>query len=450
MGLLIACTRPNPAVCCLDAADCSEVGIAEVRGCAAGLACVDHECVVPSCSRMGCEAMAPVCNITTDICEGCTSSTDCERFANICDTTTGACVECVGAVDCPADRPICEANACRACKLDTDCASGACGDDGACVAEAAIVYLDAGGVDSGTCTKSAPCRTFAFAVPQTSTTRNHLVLAYGGYVGAVNITGQSTTARPLFIHGGGASLSLAAAQETALLSLVDIPVTIRHLELFAAGGNKGLEVSGASSTLEDIKVHNGYYGIVTNGALTMRDILIESSNYGLLVGGGSLELDRAVISGRVTSVYSDYPVTVMISNLLAWGTAARAIELPTALGSISFTTVANSGTDSGTGPRAVSCGYQLTVRSSIIWAPGSTPRPAIQGCNLVSSIVGPTPVPGAMNLDPQFVDGLNHDYHLAPSSPARDAVDTGPTDDFERDARPRGTRFDIGADEAGP
>jgi hypothetical protein len=49
---------------------------------------------------------------------------------------------------------------------------------------------------------------------------------------------------------------------------------------------------------------------------------------------------------------------------------------------------------------------------------------------------------------PQFVDAASHDYHIASTSPARDAVDTGPAKDFEGDARPRGAKFDIGADEA--
>jgi hypothetical protein len=74
----------------------------------------------------------------------------------------------------------------------------------------------------------------------------------------------------------------------------------------------------------------------------------------------------------------------------------------------------------------------------------------VEGCNLVTSIVGPTPVPGAMSTDPLFQDSSTHDYHLASNSPARDAVDAGPATDFEGDARPQGARYDIGADEAAP
>ena len=53
-----------------------------------------------------------------------------------------------------------------------------------------------------------------------------------------------------------------------------------------------------------------------------------------------------------------------------------------------------------------------------------------------------------MNVNPGFADVNQRNYRLAPASPARDLVDAGPAFDFEGDARPRGARFDIGADEA--
>jgi hypothetical protein len=119
-------------------------------------------------------------------------------------------------------------------------------------------------------------------------------------------------------------------------------------------------------------------------------------------------------------------------------------------GTVSFTTVADSGTDAGSGPRAFRCPPSgLTVRSSIIWAPGTVVRAAIDGgCTLISTIVGPTPVPGAPNVDPRFVDAAGRDYRLSAARPARDMVDDGPVTDFEGDPRPHGARFEIGADEA--
>jgi hypothetical protein len=452
VGILIAsaCTKPNPAVCCLDEADCSAVGLAEVRSCSAGLACVDHECVVPSCSMTGCEAGTPVCNITTDVCEGCADSSECSRFTDtdVCDTGTGACVECVGPSDCGGTEPVCDANACRACKLDAECPSGACGDDGACVPESAIVYVDAAGRDANTCTRLAPCRSLAFAVSHTSLARSHIVMRPGGYVGQTSIQPQDTTANPLFIHGGGASLSLAQQEELPVLE-VEVAARIRDLSITAVG-NGALALMGTEPIVaERIKTKYGYTGISVGANVTLRDFDIEDATIGIAATNGQLVLDRGVIHGGQTqTAISASAAALTISNLLVHGTTQRAMELGNSTGTISFSTVADSGSDSGTGPRAIACGTQITIRSSIIWTPGATSRVPVEGCNVVSTIAGPTTVPGAMNVDPQFVNAAGRDYHISSTSPARDAVDTGPDTDFEGDPRPRGMRFDIGADEA--
>ncbi len=76
----IGCTKPNPGVCCLDSADCASIGVNDpARPCSDGLACVNNACVVPSCSTDGCSAEAPVCDITTDVCTGCTGAMDCSE-----------------------------------------------------------------------------------------------------------------------------------------------------------------------------------------------------------------------------------------------------------------------------------------------------------------------------------------------------------------------------------
>jgi hypothetical protein len=456
LGVLLAgCTKPNPAVCCLDAADCSEVGLDEVRSCSPGLACVDHQCEIPSCSMTGCMAAMPVCNITTDVCEGCTDSSNCSRFADtdVCDPSTGACVECVGANDCGVDKPICDANTCRGCELDSECASGACGDDGACVAESAIVYLDAAGTDAGECPRSAPCRTLTFGVSKTTATRSHLVLAPGGYVETVRINAQDTAATRLYIHGGGAGLSSASDENSALYA--SVPSTIRDLKMNGPLSNAAITLYAGSHVLENLQIVASSSGIaVGGGAAEVRNVTVTSTGpaTGFLLGtGAQLTIDGAVLHGGANGIKtptSEFGVSVNLTNVLIWGTTGLALDLPNTGGTVSFATIADGGSDSGTGPRAVNCAVGLTVRSSIIWTPGTTSRIPIQGCNLVSTIAGPTFTPGAINSDPLFVNNVAHDYHLGPSSPARDAVDTGPATDFEGDARPQGARFDIGADEA--
>jgi hypothetical protein len=206
---------------------------------------------------------------------------------------------------------------------------------------------------------------------------------------------------------------------------------------------------GAGALLERVRVRNASYGIQVAGPVTVRDVTIENVRLGINVEGtGSLTLDHGVIHGGNVGVQATSGGSVQIQNLLVWGTSSLALDLSNTAGSVAFTTIADSGTDSGSGPRAVACANGVVVRSSIVWAPGTVTRVPLDGCSLVSVIAGPTPAAGASNMNPQFVNAASHDYHLTPLSPARDAVDTGPATDFEGDSRPRGAKFDIGADEA--
>lgn len=232
----------------------------------------------------------------------------------------------------------------------------------------------------------------------------------------------------------------------------DVRVVIRDLEIVAGTGGLSITATGRS-VLERIKIREGARGIVINGDVMMRDISIEDTAYPILLRSAArLTLDRGIFKNPYVGISSNsYTAVVDISNLLVFGATDIAFRLGTSAGgTVSFTTVADSGADSGSGPRAFSCPPSgLTVRSSIIWAPGTVARPAIDGgCTLISTIVGPTAVPGATNVDPRFVDAASRNYHLSAGSPARDMVDTGPATDFEGDPRPMGPRFDIGADES--
>lgn len=71
-------------------------------------------------------------------------------------------------------------------------------------------------------------------------------------------------------------------------------------------------------------------------------------------------------------------------------------------------------------------------------------------CTFVGTILGrqTTPPPGTIVVDPQFVDALNGDFHLKPTSPAVDAAASGVidvTEDLDGIQRPQGSAADIGA-----
>jgi len=62
-------------------------------------------------------------------------------------------------------------------------------------------------------------------------------------------------------------------------------------------------------------------------------------------------------------------------------------------------------------------------------------------------VVQPLPISNIVQ-DPQFVDGMQNDFHLMASSPAIDAgTPVAVTTDIDGDARPQGLGYDMGADE---
>ena len=448
--------RANPEVCCVDPADCASIGADEdVRSCPTALTCVDHECVIPECSTQGCSATEPVCNLATNACEACTGNQDCTKFRDqgVCDVDSGGCVQCLVSSDCGPTVPVCENQTCRGCELDSECASGACGTDGMCVSDSSIVYIDPLGTDTGDCPRSAPCRSLNFALSRTTASRSHIVMAKAGYSlpTAFVVSASSTPAQRLFLHGGDASLMGVSGDS---MVIAQIPITIRNLELQqteGGGGSINLLSADGTSYLERVRIRHGSSGVAIYGPATLRDLVVEGTTgagtgTGIGLGFGAVvDMDRVEVRNWAVCVEAFTMSPQLIArNVVASNCTTRAFDLASAQGLIEFTTIVTEGNGSGVGPRGVFCANAgTTFRSSIIWTMGS--QMPLQGCNLVSSIVGPTADAGASNADPRFVNRAGGDFRIMTGSPAIDGADMGPSTDVRGNPRPVGLRYDLGA-----
>lgn len=446
---LVACTKPNPEVCCVSADDCSAIGVSDSsRDCARGLTCQDHSCVVPTCTTSAdCSGTAPVCN--DGVCVACNTANACAD-GQVCEMGSGACVGCVSDADCSTAQPICDmsTNSCRTCALDSECSSGACGDDGTCIRDSAVAYVDPLGSDAGNCDHDAPCQSVAGAALKTNDARPHIVMTKASYAGPILVRVDAATASHITIHGSGSSVQCAEGFDGTCVNLGKA-VTVRDLAVAALGGD-GVNLSSTEpSALVDVSIESAKNGLTPGLITVLTRVDIAAGLFGILANDGEqITYDRGTISGGTSAIRSvGGGPTIQFSNLLIFGTSDRAVDLQNGSGAISFSTIADSGASTGTGGKAVECSPGMTISNSIVWVPGGS-RPAVENCNVQSSIIGPIGIAGGMDVDPKFIAPAAHDYHISSDSPAVDQVVTGPDVDFEGDHRPQGARFDIGADEA--
>ena len=449
----VGCSKQNSAFCCATEADCTANGVTDgLRPCDVGLACIDNSCEVASCATDGCEAAAPVCDLTSDMCSSCIENADCSRFAAtpLCEPMSGGCVQCVMNADCSGTTPVCDANACRACRVDSDCPSGACGEDGSCIAESEVLYVSPQGTDTPPCARAMPCRDPAFALQQITETRTHLVFTPGAYT--TNSAAATSTAASVTLHGGGATVTGGNADSATFR--FGVPATLHDLEVINPDVEGFAINTSATTTLQRVTLR-APSGVASLSSLTASDLTVHARGAGVAIrNAGTVKLDRAHLNGGAHGIVSTAG-TIDVTNALITNTTGVGLDFESTSGTVRFSTIANTGTaTTGTQPFGASCSTSgVTFRSSIIWTAfpvNPNTREPVYICSLFDggTIVGPKPVGGAASTDPSFIDAVANNFHLNGNSPARDKVDTGPTVDFEGDPRPRGARFDVGADEA--
>lgn len=300
-----------------------------------------------------------------------------------------------------------------------------------------------GGADAGSCSRTSPCATLAYAITRTSATTQHIVVGAGAYSGPVDIGTAQTSTPKVWIHGSGASFS--STGERSQFAIYDVETTLVGMSIGTSNGfaSYAVQCTGAPCHVRHVRVQRTA-GFDVDTSMTVEGCELEIQGIAISATS-SLSIKSTTIRASQTAIQcTEGTCALDLENVLLAGTQRTAVDAPLAQGSIRFTTIVTSG-DSTDNPRAVRCGVNLAIRDSIVWAPNAAQPPIGGGCSVTNSIAGPTAVPGAMSSDPLFV-GLS-DFHLTASSPAKDKAVTGPTTDFEGESRPAGGGYDLGADE---
>lgn len=471
------CTDPDPLYCDTTA-DCESGQVCDVAGAKGpGHTCIpDHVDVPPDggtvedgmvdavpaeCSaEMPCDvaSMAPFCDEGAGMCRGCTSNEDCAGLSGapggLCDEG-GACVACVvgpenEGCDGASMAPICgDDNTCRGCLENSECASDVCGDNGACIADSAIIYVDgAKGADAGACPQDTPCKTIAYALTKVTSGKSTIHIAAGTYSAADTLS----ITKDVTLIGAGADPTdvnvYVVPVDKDVIRVEDAAVTIDNIHITGAHGDPSLadgidcraDPTASLTITRSLVDSNDGLGLRSDSCnITANQSTVAANDGGgIKVDGGTYEIVNNLVFANGNGITSTFGGLFLSSNETTNVIANNTIHENLANG--------NAG--------GVVCFAAATGRGNIVY--GNDNDQLSDNCAFTYSDIDGAADKDKHNIsaDPQFVDGDNidlekRDYHLKPTSPCIDAADpaTAPTTDMDGDPRDDGAP-DIGADEA--
>ena len=399
--------------------------------------------------------------------------------------------ECTSSEQCPIDRPVCEAETCRRCDADGECASGACDlGTGACYAADEVVLIAPDGLLSSPCGNLAhPCGSISVAAAQMTATRRVARMLPGVYPSqivaqyvvpftvdardtAIFSTSASTagvfTSIPLEMTLVGAHIEVVTQLGTGNASrAVDVEpgsrVTLRDVMIVGSGvnnyghGTTGIEVGGELTAEHvDLRVTDGtgisVFG--TGARLVLRRSRVHESKYGVLIGAPNYQL---------TDNLFDHNLMQGVRIDTAPGVGAKQLQYNTFLANGSQVTsgateleIVRSGLEGTSTLLLAPPGNLFKNGRPYTWNPS-----AGTGLRLTLGAFQPRVSLFDMPNHPSFDDGnvygdaeLTADGHLTAGSPAIDFIEPGSGSpvlfDIDGDSRPSGPRLDIGADEYVP
>jgi hypothetical protein len=402
----------------------------------------------------------------------------------LADTPVDAAPACLSDSQCTATAPVCDmtSHTCRGCTADADCATisgGACTEyNGQCVADADTIYVATTGTDGGTCTKGARCATLGYALTQVTATRLTIAVGNGAYaapagsqVAAINITvGRVVISGLRLDYTGGATFSTTTDGVTnpPVISINNNNDIVIEGVTIANGPSDGVRSSGALLLSHVHITGNNSRGVnasVANQAQThiWGSRIDTNVAEGIFAQSGPLEILRSQIINNTGGGLSYHSGAITLTSTIISGNGGNGANLGGVLlqnlqgnvPNIQFVTIAFNTTKNTGGSPGLQSDVSVAIANSIAYSNAAqnvtTPLQICTSCTATYTLFSGTPPIGTGNIAgaPLFVNVVLDNFHIQAGSPARNAADPNASIHFDVDGepRPQGPGYDMGADE---
>jgi hypothetical protein len=187
-------------------------------------------------------------------------------------------------------------------------------------------FVASNGLDSNTCSRIDPCRSFAFAITQTATNGEVVALDSAGY-GQLTITKAITIVAPLGVHAG---ITAGVGDAVAINAGTFEAVTLRNLYVNWQGATNGITLNtGGVLHIEHCVVNGFQYGInlvpTTAAFVAISDTVARQDAFAGIYADSAqaleVSIDHCHLEKDGWGVLADR-ATVAISNTVADGGSA--------------------------------------------------------------------------------------------------------------------------------
>jgi len=148
-------------------------------------------------------------------------------------------------------------------------------------------FVSGSGVDSGSCSFPAPCRSFANALTHTDPGGEIIVVDAAGY-GSVTISQSVSIIAPQGVYAG---ISVFAGFDGVVVNGAGVKVTLKGLSVNGQGGNNGINfVQGARLAIDGCTASamsgHGIVATAANSVLTIADTVVrDNAQNGIQIAG---------------------------------------------------------------------------------------------------------------------------------------------------------------------